>query len=187
MIKLPDKYEYQDHSINQTRYYYMKKSFIYPLFLLLTSATDILSKFIIIDKLQPAVQANIIGNFLKFHLVYNKGLVFGMSVGNTQPIVIVLVKTLVIALVIYIYVKIPQNFIKKGHPFAQIALLFIISGFIGNAFDRLYHGAVVDFIDIGIGHVRWYIFNLADVYVVTGGLMILVASLVYGNEKQKNN
>jgi len=165
----------------------MKKSLVYPLFVLLTSAVDILTKFLILDKLQPGVPVNIIGSFLKFHLVNNKGLVFGMSVGSTHPIVIVLVKTLVIALVIYIYLKIPQNFIKKGHSFAQIALLFIISGFIGNAFDRLYHGAVVDFIDIGIGNLRWYIFNIADVYVVTGGLMILLASLLYGNEKQKNN
>ena len=165
----------------------MKKSLVYPLFILLTSAIDILTKFLILDKLQPGVPVNIIGNFLKFHLVNNKGLVFGLSVGNTPPIVIVLAKTLIIALVIYIYIKIPYNFIKKGHTFAQIALLFIISGFIGNALDRLYHGAVVDFIDIGIGSVRWYIFNLADIYVVTGGLMILVASLLFGNEKQKNN
>ncbi len=165
----------------------MKKSLLYPLFILLTSAIDILTKFLILDKLQPEVPVNIIGNLLKFHLVFNKGLVFGMSIGSTPPIVIVLVKTLVIAVVIYIYLKIPQNFIKKGHTFAQIALLFIVSGFIGNAFDRLYHGAVVDFIDIGIGNVRWYIFNLADVYVVTGALMVLLAFLLYGNEKQKNN
>jgi len=165
----------------------MKKSLVYPLFVLLTSTVDIISKFLIINKLQPGTPINIIGNYLKFHLVYNKGITFGISVGHTPPIVIVIIKTFIIALVLYIYVKIPQNFIKKGHSFAQIALLFIISGFIGNAFDRLYHGAVVDFIDIGIGNVRWYIFNLADIYVVTGGLMVLLAHFVYNKDKQKNN
>ncbi|MBN2411159.1 signal peptidase II [candidate division KSB1 bacterium] len=165
----------------------MKKTILYPLFVLITAAIDILTKFLIVDKLQPGAQVNIFGNLLKFHLVLNRGLVFGLPVGSTPPVIIVLSKTLVIALVVYIYLKIPQNFIKKGHTFTQIALLFIFSGFIGNAFDRLYHGAVVDFIDIGIGNVRWYIFNLADVYVVTGGLMILLAVLLYGKEKHKDN
>ena len=163
----------------------MKKSLLYPLFVLITASIDILTKFLVLDKLQPGVPVDIIGKVLKFHLIFNKGLVFGMSAGSTPPIVIVLAKFIVIAFVFYIYLKIPQNFIKKGHTFTQIALLFIISGFIGNAFDRLYHGAVVDFIDIGIGNVRWYIFNLADVYVVTGGLMMFLALYLYSNEKHK--
>lgn len=165
----------------------MKKSLFYPLLILLTAALDILTKFLIVDKLQPGAPINILGDVLKFHLVYNKGLVFGTSVGSTPPIVIVLIKSILIAFVFYIYLQIPRNFKKKGHTFTQVALLFIFSGFIGNAFDRLYHGAVVDFIDIGIGHVRWYIFNLADVYVVTGGLMMLLALYLYGNEKPKDN
>ncbi|OGI25089.1 MAG: signal peptidase II [Candidatus Moranbacteria bacterium RBG_13_45_13] len=60
-------------------------------------------------------------------------------------------------------------FLNRKH-FEKTALVFIISGGISNIIDRLAHGCVIDFIDIKI----WPVFNLADVYITIGILMLLL-------------
>jgi len=54
----------------------------------------------------------------------------------------------------------------------------LLGGAIGNLIDRLRLGYVVDFIDIGIGDLRFYTFNLADAAISTAILMLLGAALL---------
>ena len=50
----------------------------------------------------------------------------------------------------------------------------MLGGALGNLLDRVLFHKVVDFIDVGLGHLRWYIFNVADAAIVVGmGLLIL--------------
>jgi signal peptidase II len=64
---------------------------------------------------------------------------------------------------------------------AALALGLIIGGAIGNAIDRLVHGAVVDFallhVEIGGQDYMWYVFNLADAAIVAGVAALLYDSL----------
>ncbi len=159
----------------------MKKIIWFSLFVIGAAALDIISKFLILANLEPGVPVNVLGNILKWHLVFNDGIVFGISVGNTPTWLIIAGKLVIISFVVWVFTKIPLYFQEKGQGLARLAFLFIFSGFIGNAFDRFYHGAVVDFIDMGIGNLRWYIYNIADVYIVIGAGLLMIAVFKYSN------
>ncbi|MBS8261412.1 signal peptidase II [Roseibium polysiphoniae] len=66
--------------------------------------------------------------------------------------------------------------------FLAFALALIVGGAIGNGIDRLAYGAVVDFVHFHVGTFSWYVFNLADVWIVAG-----VAGLLYDGIKSGPN
>jgi len=56
-------------------------------------------------------------------------------------------------------------------------LALVLGGVLGNLTDRLFRGAVVDFLDLFIGRYRWPTFNLADVVITMGALLLLADAL----------
>jgi signal peptidase II len=64
------------------------------------------------------------------------------------------------------------------HRWQFLGLLLVASGGMGNLLDRLFnHGAVRDFMNLGIGPIRTGVFNVADVLIVTGAVLFLIFSL----------
>ncbi|MEP2706966.1 MAG: signal peptidase II [Roseibium sp.] len=61
-----------------------------------------------------------------------------------------------------------------------LSLALVISGAIGNGIDRIAHGAVVDFVYFHVGGFSWYVFNLADVWIVAGVVGLLYDSFRNG-------
>ena len=55
----------------------------------------------------------------------------------------------------------------------KISLFVMIGGALGNVFDRLIYGEVIDFISLHVFDYYWYVFNIADIAIVLGGLTIL--------------
>ncbi|WP_417685522.1 signal peptidase II [Roseibium sp.] len=66
--------------------------------------------------------------------------------------------------------------------FLALSLALVVGGAIGNGIDRLAYGAVVDFVYFHVGSFSWYVFNLADVWIVAG-----VAGLLYDGIKSGPN
>ena len=115
------------------------------------------------------IPENIVGDILRFTYIENPGLAFGISVGNLSWLLFIV--TMLITLYIVYYLVFGSNLLRGE----AISLNFILGGAIGNLIDRgltlfnLYgYKGVVDFIDIGIGSYRWYIFNIADLSVSIG-------------------
>lgn len=75
---------------------------------------------------------------------------------------------IVIALLVMMYRSSAQQKLNN------IAYAFIIGGALGNLFDRLWHGFVVDFIDFYIGNWHYPTFNLADSFICVGAAMIIL-------------
>ena len=50
----------------------------------------------------------------------------------------------------------------------------MIGGALGNLFDRVFYGNVIDFISLHVFNYYWYVFNIADIAIVFGGLFILI-------------
>jgi signal peptidase II len=59
----------------------------------------------------------------------------------------------------------------------------ILSGAVGNLIDRLLYGKVVDFMDIMIGDLHWYIFNIADSSVTIGMALFIIHSFLIENSR----
>lgn len=134
---------------------------------------DLLSKFWVLHNLPYMKPVNIIGDFFRFTLVLNPNTAFGISLGENFPYVYVAIALAI--LVAYLLIRENDNFSKFMYA-------LILGGAIGNITDRIINGAVVDFVDIGIGNLRWFTFNLADVYVSLGIMGLILKGLFAKNE-----
>src|ERR1700759_1677755 len=64
----------------------------------------------------------------------------------------------------------------------SVALALILGGALGNAYDRLRFGSVIDFLEVHIVHYHWPDFNLADSAIVIGGILLFFDALLSGKE-----
>lgn len=64
-----------------------------------------------------------------------------------------------------------------------IALSFVLGGAVGNLIDRLMHGKVTDFIDWYIGNSHWPAFNLADSFITTGVILIIIEGIFFAKKE----
>ena len=115
----------------------------------------------------------VIGDLVRIAKNYNSGGIFGIF-GGSAPI-LALSSTLVIAL-IFVYQW--REGSRTFWPLA-LALGLLLGGAIGNFLDRVRLGAVIDFVDMGIGDWRWYTFNVADAAISTA-LLILILLTFFG-------
>ncbi|WP_120511634.1 signal peptidase II [Photobacterium salinisoli] len=74
-----------------------------------------------------------------------------------------------------------------SHTMVNSAYALIIGGALGNLFDRLYHGFVVDFLDFYIGQHHWPAFNIADSAICVGAGLIILEGVLAGKTKTKAN
>lgn len=127
----------------------------------------------------------IIGDFLRITYTENPGIAFGINLGNKLYITLLALLALIIVF-IYLYRVRNENLMLR------LSLAMILGGAIGNLIDRifhgvifnyekLFHGRVIDFIDIDFFDInlfgyhidRWPIFNIADASVTIGVLILL--------------
>ena len=69
---------------------------------------------------------------------------------------------------------------RCGSRLVALALALVIGGALGNGVDRVVYGAVVDFVHFHVGTFSWYVFNLADVWIVAGVIGLLYDSFTNG-------
>lgn len=163
----------------------MKK---YPFYILITLCaffSDLLSKMIVNSWLRENESVPIIGNILKFTLVYNYGATFGFFGDYAPAILIITTKVITILLLLLLFFNTNKVFTHiKNHHALRICILSIIGGSLGNIFDRLADRRVTDFIDIGINGFRWHIFNVADI-IQSVGVFLLLYLLIVNAFKQR--
>ena len=111
----------------------------------------------------------VLGDFLRLTLVHNRGAAFGLFPGSRVPFIIVSV--LAIAVVLYLFARDAYR-----SALSRVLLGSILGGALGNLIDRVRLGYVVDFIEVGVGSLRWPVFNVAD-SAVTLGVLILAWNL----------
>ncbi len=115
-------------------------------------------------------------SFLNIYLIWNKGIAFGLLsfdknlIYNTITVVIILVTALIFFMIL------------KANGLQKYSLLCILSGSLGNLFDRVYFSAVPDFIDFHIYGYHWFIFNVADIFISLGVICLIFAEMFVNKE-----
>jgi signal peptidase II len=106
----------------------------------------------------------IIEDFLSITYIVNTGGLFGF-LQEQSALFIVLSGILIVT--IYWYTKVTKCEGKEKLPWSMI-----LGGATSNLFDRLICGGVIDFLDIGYKGLRWPVFNIADVFIFAGVLLL---------------
>ena len=151
-----------------------------PLFwsvLVVIVVSDIITKAIAVRSLVPQrVPHELIGDTVRFTLVYNPGAAFGLHLGEYSRWIFMVLTIGALVILGRLY-----RATKDGDLLRTMAISLVCGGAIGNLIDRVRSAqGVVDFIDVGIGDARWPTFNIADMAVSVGAF--LLAWVLWGEE-----
>jgi signal peptidase II len=112
----------------------------------------------------------VIGDVVRITVTHNQGALFGLFQGSAQAFAVV--SLAVLGVIVWYQARAGQSLL------VSIALGLLLGGAIGNLVDRLRLGYVIDFVDAGIGAVRFYTFNVADSAISCAILLLILLALV---------
>jgi len=153
---------------------------IYGLIFIFFLTIDQITKYFAVALLQGNPSVHLIGNFLRFTYVENRGAAFGIL--QNQRLFFIISTVVLVAFLIYMIV-----FNKKVTTATKLTLSLILSGAIGNFIDRLRLGYVIDFVDVRFGDFYDFpVFNVADSCLVVGVIILVILILFNKFEKSEN-
>jgi signal peptidase II len=144
----------------------------WPIFLGLAAVVivaDQLTKAWIVAAISPGASISIVGDYLRLVHSQNNGALFGMF--RESAVLFGVASIVVIGLIVGYHARSPRS------PYMSVALGLLLGGAIGNLIDRFRLGHVVDFVDAGIGDLRWYTFNVADAAISFAIILLILAAL----------
>ncbi len=140
---------------------------------------DFITKLIVLRSLRPYQQVDVIGGYVRLTFIENTGAAFGIHIGGYDRIIFLVLSLLALAALTFMFWATPAR--ERAR---LIAIAAICGGAVGNLLDRIRSAAgVVDFIDVGVGDLRWPIFNVADIAVTTGA--VLLALSLWGEDRRR--
>ena len=119
-----------------------------------------------------AAPTPVVGDLVRIAKSYNTGGLFGLF-GSTAYF-LALASVVVIGLIVVYQARSG----RRGPLLLTVSLGLLLGGALGNLVDRLRLGHVVDFVDMGIGDLRWYTFNMADAAISLSIVGLLLVSLL---------
>ena len=156
-------------------------------FIIFFALIDQLSKLFIInyfdiDVNHLATEAlYVINDYLNLYIVWNKGFAFGLFQNDMN-----FINNIYICLMIIIAVGLFIYGIKINKKIYFFSLSLIIGGAIGNLIDRYFYNAVLDFIDLHYANLHWYVFNIADITITIGCILIIILEIISTKKKEQN-
>ena len=110
--------------------------------------------------------------FLNISLIWNEGIAFGLFSFNNQNSynILTILILLIISAIFFMIIK--------SKSLERYALLMILGGALGNVFDRIIYKAVPDFIDFHVGDFHWFIFNVSDIFITIGVILMIFLEII---------
>ena len=135
---------------------------------------DVATKWWIVNNMSYHETIPVIGDVVRLTYTHNPGAAFGINIGEHSRIFFLVLSIVALGVLAGIYRSTPAT-----DRLRLLAVALVGSGAIGNIIDRLrYERGVVDFLDVGIGSHRWWVFNVADSAVTVGAILLLVSFLL---------
>ena len=146
---------------------------------LIVLIVDIISKLIVKHYMILDNSVHVINNFLDLTYVKNTGVAWSIF-ANNKYFVLILSGIIIMGIIYYVYREKPTRKITK------LAYALILGGALGNYVNRILYGYVIDFIDVKIFGYNYPIFNMADIFIVLG-VILLVYDTWRGENGVKGN
>lgn len=160
---------------------YLKKNFFINLLIItIIFSLDRVSKLYVIFKSETNLSNSLFtSKFLNIDLIWNDGIAFGLFSFNESFLYNLI--TAIIIIVIIIILKMINN----SNGLSKYSLLMILGGALGNVYDRIMYNSVPDFIDFHINNFHWFVFNVADIFI-TVGVIIMIMTEFFNRKKIDN-
>ncbi|MFC1614617.1 signal peptidase II [Gemmatimonadota bacterium] len=140
--------------------------------------SDFVTKLIVRRTMTPYGETiSIVEDLIRLRFIYNEGLVFGLKLGLPSKWILILV-SLSVAVFLAGYIFLSDYDDLKG----LISLNLIVGGALGNLYDRIVFGRVVDFIEMGIKELTWPVYNVADIAITCGAILLALRLLFYSEK-----
>jgi signal peptidase II len=149
----------------------------WPIFIGLAATVfivDQLTKAWLVSTLSPGERLQIVGDYIRLIHSQNTGALFGLF--RDQALFFAVVSVGVVGAIVWFHHSSGRNTLLS------IALGLLLGGALGNMADRFRIGYVVDFVDVGIGDLRFYTFNVADSAISLAILLLLITAFVGGRD-----
>lgn len=131
---------------------------------------DQITKHLAVTRLVPHLPREVVGDAVRFTLTFNPGAAFGMHLGRASWWAFPALTVLILAFLVRLYRSLPA-----AERALRLAIAAVMGGALGNLIDRFRSPAgVVDFIDVGVGDVRFWTFNVADSAVSVGAVLLVL-------------
>ena len=156
--------------------FYIILSVVFLIFII-----DRLSKIYVINESTKNLSNYIYeSKYLNIRLIWNEGIAFGLFSFDNNLLYHSLTSIILIIILIIIYM------VTKHVSLKRYSLILILGGALGNFYDRLFYGAVPDFIDFHINNFHWFIFNFADISITIGVLFMIILEIIDKSDYEKN-
>ena len=153
----------------------MSKKNIYLIILILFNiGIDQYSKKIVREEIIPGSQTEILGELLQLMNVENSGAFLGMGSESNPTVKLIFLLILPIIVILSVLYYLFTN--KSVDKLTSVGLSCIVGGGLANLYDRFLYGSVTDFLFMDFGIAKTGIFNLADLSVTTGMILILLST-----------
>ena len=134
-------------------------------------AADLVTKWVVRTSLAQYQQVELVGDYLRLTYIYNPGAAFGIYLGPYSRPIFLILGILALVVIVAMLVRGPD-----GDRARVVALSAILGGALGNLANRiLIEQGVVDWIDVGVGSMRWPVFNLADIAITVGAVLLALS------------
>ena len=158
---------------------YLNKNFLINLFIVLgIFFSDRISKFYVISQSEKNLSYDLFqSKFLNISLIWNEGIAFGLLSFEKDHFYNILTILILIVVILILFMTFKSEGLKK------YSLMMILGGALGNLYDRIFFGAVPDFIDFHVGNFHWFIFNVSDIFITLGVIFLITLELNINKKK----
>ena len=148
----------------------LNKNFFINFFIILSIfCLDRLSKIYVINFHEKNYGSDLYSSkFLNISLIWNEGIAFGLFSFSDKFFYNILTILIILITIVIFW------FIIKTNKLERLAFMMIFAGSLGNIFDRLFYSAVPDFIDFHFKSFHWFIFNVADIFITMGVILLII-------------
>ncbi len=159
-------------SKNIQKKFFLKETIISSIIVVFVFILDRVTKVLIINH-QVKNPSIFVNDYLNFDLVWNTGIGFGLFSQNANIYYYLTTLLIFLVIIFLVYLITRSSFLEK------ILFSLILGGAIGNFYDRLIYLAVPDFIDFHINDFHWFTFNIADIFITLGIILIIIKDIIF--------
>ena len=146
----------------------IKKNKLGFIIILVTFLLDRVTKLLIINNSRISGELDIsLNTFLNLNLIWNEGIAFGLLSFDEKNYYNLLTFLIIGIILVLLWLMFRSSGLEK------LGFASVIGGSLGNVTDRIFYSSVPDFIDLNYNGFHWFVFNVADIFITLGVMMLI--------------